>query len=299
MGLFSIRYVPSTGDDRWGSGSARFERQIGGLLSDRIQSGLNFTGFLFWLEILFVREWFSEAISMQVVESWEEGKVVVNGLAFTILEHSIMESLEKSMKPVKSGKGRVPLHQGMVKLLFQHEKDKCGGTVGPLRGGFLRTSGTPVSKAQLHLGPAPLCPVSNLKTVISDSEEEVGQKREGLPSSCERSTQLQKKLGEKNKVEDYVDSSEEEKDESDIEKTVDLGKSSKEKEPKYHGRSSAPESYGTNKVLEELKCHLKILNGLGGPLMSTCACINVLSLEITNYLKEVVNKLKELSSEKP
>lgn len=55
---------------------------------------------------------------------------------------------------------------------------------------------------------------------------------------------------------------------------------------------------GTQTLIEELRCHLKVLNGLGRSLSSTCACINLLTLEITNYLKEVVKNMKDLSAAK-
>ena len=52
-------------------------------------------------------------------------------------------------------------------------------------------------------------------------------------------------------------------------------------------------------ILKELRSHLNILNGLGGSLTGTYACINLISLEITNYLKEVVNRLKKMNSGRP
>eukprot|EP01018_Ginkgo_biloba_P009698 Gb_25168 [translate_table: standard] len=64
-------------------------------------------------------------------------------------------------------------------------------------------------------------------------------------------------------------------------------------DPSDKGPAKGPN--GTQNLVEELKCHLKVLNGLGGSLSSTCACINLLTLEITNYLKEVVKNLKELN----
>eukprot|EP01018_Ginkgo_biloba_P003972 Gb_35312 [translate_table: standard] len=52
---------------------------------------------------------------------------------------------------------------------------------------------------------------------------------------------------------------------------------------------------GTQTLTEELRCHLKVLNELGGSLSRTYACINLLTLEITNYLKEEVKNMKNLS----
>eukprot|EP01018_Ginkgo_biloba_P002261 Gb_17708 [translate_table: standard] len=194
----------------------------------------------------------------------------------------LLKSLEKSVKAAKSGKGRVPLHQGLVKLLYQYNKDK-GGT----------------------------------SAVISDSEEETDSRGEEVPlvvskkddgrnlkqkppprvlatnlAKCSRrSSRLQKKLAEKTKIVDYV-----EKEESDAGNAVDVGKSAKDLGPGISDKGLVKEPGETHNVVEELRCHLKILNGLGGSLTSTCACINLLALETTNYLKEVVNKLKEMSS---
>eukprot|EP01018_Ginkgo_biloba_P018721 Gb_24616 [translate_table: standard] len=49
---------------------------------------------------------------------------------------------------------------------------------------------------------------------------------------------------------------------------------------------------------KELHCHLRVLNGLGGSLTSMCACINLLTLEIINYLKEVLKYMKDMNADK-
>eukprot|EP01018_Ginkgo_biloba_P012096 Gb_21298 [translate_table: standard] len=59
----------------------------------------------------------------------------------------LFKSVEKSVKTVKSGRGKFPLHQGLLNLLFQFEKAKSGSTVISVKGNFHRVSGTPVSKA--------------------------------------------------------------------------------------------------------------------------------------------------------
>eukprot|EP01018_Ginkgo_biloba_P024014 Gb_26078 [translate_table: standard] len=51
-------------------------------------------------------------------------------------------------------------------------------------------------------------------------------------------------------------------------------------------------------LTEELICHLRVLNSLGSSLSSMYACVNLLTLEITNYLKEVLKFMKEKNVEK-
>eukprot|EP01018_Ginkgo_biloba_P039864 Gb_34704 [translate_table: standard] len=229
--------------------------------------------------------------------------------------------LEKSIKVVKAGRGKVLLHQGLVKLLYQSAKEK-GGVVR----GFPRNSGTPISRAQLRLGATPKgkeSPVSQSSMVLSESEDEddsMGKdiskdlskgddvrslKRKPPPqvmvtslAKCsKRSSRLQQKSKEKPKILDFVDTSEEDKDRTNEDKEAETGKGVEESMPRTLPRRGLPmDPQGTFTILEELRCHLKIMNGIGGPLSSTCACNNLLALEITNYLKEVVSKLKEMGS---
>lgn len=44
--------------------------------------------------------------------------------------------MEKLVKVVKVGKGKAPLHQGIMKLLFYFEKKRRGIATGPFREGF-------------------------------------------------------------------------------------------------------------------------------------------------------------------
>eukprot|EP01018_Ginkgo_biloba_P018070 Gb_20417 [translate_table: standard] len=232
----------------------------------------------------------------------------------------IMKYLTLEVKAIKVGKGKAPLHQGLLKLLFDYEKEKKSAVVGPSKGGFSRLSGTPVSKSQLLLGPAPvsLAPksdetVSNSKedsvsqgddTPLAGTKEGGGRKRKPPPQTLNaslakcsrRSTRLQKKTADKAKIVDFVDSSEEDHTMSNVGKNTEGGCSFKMMgiDPSQKGLVKGPD--GTQTLVEELKCHLKVLNGLGGSLSSTCECINLLTLEITNYLKEVVKNLKDLSA---
>lgn len=51
-------------------------------------------------------------------------------------------------------------------------------------------------------------------------------------------------------------------------------------------------------VTEEIRCHLRVLNSLGSSLSSTCACVNLLTIEVTNYLKKVLKIMKEKNLKK-
>lgn len=59
-----------------------------------------------------------------------------------------------------------------MKLLVDFEKDRRGVVAGPLKGGFSRLGGTPVSKAQLLLGPAPPSPLPKSRDTASDFEDD-------------------------------------------------------------------------------------------------------------------------------
>eukprot|EP01018_Ginkgo_biloba_P016428 Gb_28058 [translate_table: standard] len=160
------------------------------------------------------------------------------------------ESLPKpwdrvAVQIMKEGEG--PLHQGLMKLLFDHEKEKKSVAAGPTRGGFSTLSGTPVSKAQLLLGHGPVSPTPKSSETISDSEEDLvsqgddtplarskeggGRKRKPPPQTLnanlakcnQRSTRLQKKTVDKAKIMDFVDSSEEDHTVSDVGKNTEGG----------------------------------------------------------------------------
>eukprot|EP01018_Ginkgo_biloba_P007637 Gb_03315 [translate_table: standard] len=211
---------------------------------------------------------FSESNSIQVAELWDEGKVtrkLFAGYSPTLrgnicrsrgIEWSsrneekvniplfLFKSLKKSIKSMKAGKGKVLLHPGLVKLLDQFVKDKGGVSVKMIRGGFPRSSGTLISRAQLCLEATPLgkdslSHASKPNVVLTESEDE------------EESPKKETSKG--------------------LEEPVPVS---------LPNRGAMPEPHGTFIVLEELRCHLR------GPLTSTCACINLLTLETTNYLKE-------------
>eukprot|EP01018_Ginkgo_biloba_P038840 Gb_25717 [translate_table: standard] len=255
---------------------------------------------------------FNESLSRQVAETWDEGKVTVDGLEFIILEDLITEvsslskegeiiyheknnqveqltrfiredetfywlqsgitreSLhapwdrvaiqimkyltleEKSIKVVKAGKGKIPLHQGLLKLLVNLEK------------GSVESSGL----ADDEDSPSEDCGTSVGKKGIS-------RKRKMAPQT--------------------LSAKEEKIDKEDIAPEIQKGKE-KVSDLAKETKDSAKVLYDNQRVLKELRSHLKILNGLGGSLTGTCTCINLLTLEIANCLKEVVSRLKEMNT---
>eukprot|EP01018_Ginkgo_biloba_P026024 Gb_12005 [translate_table: standard] len=187
-------------------------------------------------------------------------------------------------------------------LPAQIHGERKSSTAGPSKGGFVRVSGAPVSKAQLLLGPTSSSPFLISGDMASDFEGD-SRSLEGdcpttNPKENRRSSRLQRKTVEKAKFVDDAESSDE------VRKFDDLGSLGGRSNPLKvtvvapSGKGPAKSSEGSHLLSEELHCHLRVLNGLGGSLTSTCACINLLTLEITNYLKEVVKNMKELNAAK-
>jgi len=230
----------------------------------------------------------------------------------------LLKSLEKPIKTVKSGKGKLPLHQGLLKMLVNYEKARINSAPLILKGNLIRTSGTPVSKAQLLLGPASSIPKTSVDSSDSEEEEDSPSEDDGistrkkgdsrkrkvapqvlaasLAKCSRRSSRLQKKSANKVKIINYADSTEDEKLEKQDDNTADSERVGKDLESAEEIKDSSKIPPDNQNVLKELKSHLKVLNGLGGSLTGICACINLLTLEIANYLKEVVSRLKELNS---
>lgn len=147
----------------------------------------------------------------------------------------LFKSLEKSVKSVKASKGKLPLHQGLLKLLVNFEKAK-NPSPSMIPRGLLRSSGTPVSRAQLLLGPTVITPKSSAEPSKEEEEEDspsedcktsgckkgTNHKRKptsqtlavNLAKCSRRSTRLKEKSVEKVKIMDYI-SSEEDKSEGE------------------------------------------------------------------------------------
>eukprot|EP01018_Ginkgo_biloba_P017172 Gb_38035 [translate_table: standard] len=110
-----------------------------------------------------------------------------------------------------------------------------------------------------------------------------------------RSTRLQRKSLGTPSLLDVADSSKEEK--ILVEPNSLGGKNCPQKSPTaaLSGKEAIPENPLVN---EDLRSHLRVLSSLGTSLTSTYACVNLLTLEIRNYLKEVLIILKEEKNEK-
>eukprot|EP01018_Ginkgo_biloba_P026278 Gb_21957 [translate_table: standard] len=253
----------------------------------------------------------SESITKQFIESWKDGRVVVSGTEITVNEALIADV---SGLP-NEGKGKVPLHQGLMKLIVEFALNRKKSVAGPSKGGFARVSGSPISKAQLLLGPILASPPSGDSATDSEGDskslertrppknpkEKSSRKTKlttqilsaNLAKCSRRSTRLQKKSEGISSLLDISESSEEDRKSEDPESLG--GRSSPPKvsvvAPSVKSEKSPTDSLSLS---EELRCHLWVLNRLGGSLTSTCACINLLTLEITNYLKEVLKNMKEM-----
>eukprot|EP01018_Ginkgo_biloba_P028410 Gb_19322 [translate_table: standard] len=195
------------------------------------------------------------------------GKVTVDGLEFIISEGFIakVSGLSKEGEIIYRKKTN---QSGYLDYEILDFGRSCSPSVA-----LKISSGTPVSRAQLLLGPSSASPISSVESSSSvDNEdspnEDCGTSMGKKGISRKRKTTPQTLVKGKEKVSDLA------KDNRDSSKVLQENQ----------------------RVLKELRSHLKILNGLGGSLTRTCACINLLTLEIINYLKEVVSHLKELTT---
>eukprot|EP01018_Ginkgo_biloba_P001746 Gb_10257 [translate_table: standard] len=98
--------------------------------------------------------WF-ESAELQVAKTWDEGKVIVDGLEFIISEDLITEVSSLSKE------GNIVCHQ----------KTNQGMTMSPSVA-LKRSSGTLVSRAQLLLGLSLAAPISSAKSSGSTDDED-------------------------------------------------------------------------------------------------------------------------------
>eukprot|EP01018_Ginkgo_biloba_P008078 Gb_11350 [translate_table: standard] len=251
----------------------------------------------------------NEAITKQFMESWKNGRVTINGLDIDINEGLIVEvaCLPNDGELISRDK----MDQGLMKLIVEHNSKRHGSPVGPSRGAANRVSGVPITKYQRLIGSAP--PSLHLTSIDSESDadddfesqgmvspvtipkEKEGKKRklsDNLAKSSRRSIRLQRKsAGKSNVIVDEGSSEEEQKTDTAQGK---VGRSSHSKSaatnPSEKGEGSPDDSQHPS---EDLLGHLRIFNILSGTLMSTCACLNLLIVEITNYLKEAAKGKKD------
>eukprot|EP01018_Ginkgo_biloba_P002354 Gb_35992 [translate_table: standard] len=184
---------------------------------------------------------FSKNISIQVTETWEDGKVVVNGLTFTISDQLITKVSSLPLEGEFSI-ARESLSKLWDRVVIQFSKDKGGASGRLTRGGFPRSSGTPVSRAQLCLGGVPLGKdsMSHVSTPTSNTSPPPQVLASSLAKCSRRSSRLQQKSEEKHKRVDYMDFSEEDKGEIDEGKDTETGKGVEESVPKNLPRRGMP-----------------------------------------------------------
>eukprot|EP01018_Ginkgo_biloba_P007467 Gb_18855 [translate_table: standard] len=151
----------------------------------------------------------------------------------------LFKFMEKSVHVVKVGKGKSPLHQGLMKMIEDFEINRKSSIAGPSKGGFVRVSGAPISKAYLLLGPALSSPLLVSGDMATDSKGDYGSPERNFPTinpkekgsrkrkppaqvlsanitKCSRrSSKLHRKTVGKIKLMDDVESSEEDRKSND------------------------------------------------------------------------------------
>eukprot|EP01018_Ginkgo_biloba_P000542 Gb_17474 [translate_table: standard] len=235
----------------------------------------------------------SESITNQFIESWKGGKVVVDKTEI-LINAALIAEVSSLPNDGKAGKGKSPLHQGLMKMIVDFiSNKKSSATVSSHI-----DSGDADSEDE---GDSKSLEKDNLAKIPKDKgykkRKPLAQVLSASLAKCSRrSSRLQRKSVGNSTPVDVTENSEEERKSNDPSRLG--GKSSPQK-----GSTAAPsrrdKSPGDPLLLsEDLRCHFKVLNGLGASLSSTCACVNLLTLEITKYLKEVLKYMKERNVEK-
>eukprot|EP01018_Ginkgo_biloba_P018497 Gb_23695 [translate_table: standard] len=216
----------------------------------------------------------SESITNQFIESWKDGRVVVRGTEITINEALIADvsGLPNEGEVVY----RAKMNQDQSQLHHSLSQE--------------------IRKEILKVWKGIACPKTQKKRVAEKGNRQ--PKLSANLAKCSRSsTRLQKKTEGKSDLLDITESLEEDRKSEDPESLE--GRSSPPKvttaTPSVKSEKSPVDSLSLS---EELRYHLQVLNVLGGSLTSTYACINLLKLEITNYLKEVLKNMKEMKDTK-
>eukprot|EP01018_Ginkgo_biloba_P022051 Gb_03020 [translate_table: standard] len=223
----------------------------------------------------------NEVITNQFVETWKNGRVTINGMHIDVSEGLIAEvtgllnegELVSRDKMDQARKTKSPRYQGLMKQIVEHNSNRLGSLVGPSRGAAIRGM----------ISPA-----------IAPKEKEGKKKKlnDSIAKSSRRSSRLQRKSAGKANV--IVDASS-----LDEEKKIDtaqgkIGRSSPTKSvavnPSEKGEGSPVDFQPPS---ADFLGHLQILNSLSGTLRSTCACLNLLIVEIINYLKEATKGKKD------
>eukprot|EP01018_Ginkgo_biloba_P032129 Gb_32169 [translate_table: standard] len=216
---------------------------------------------------------YNESITNQFIESWKDGRVVVSGMEIIVNEALIADVLDFPNEDLGIARESLPKPwdrvavQGMKYLTLEGKFRKLFGyhivIMNSMRnkekiniplflykslkksmhaikaGGFARVSGSPISKAQLLLGPIPASPLTASGDLAIDSKgyfesleriwppknpkEKGGRKRKllaqilsvNLAKCSRRSTKLQKNTEGKSSLLDIAESSEEDRKSED------------------------------------------------------------------------------------
>eukprot|EP01018_Ginkgo_biloba_P009116 Gb_23834 [translate_table: standard] len=255
----------------------------------------------------------NEAITNQFVETWKNGRVTINGMHIDVSQLTKFIKENETFYWLDSGIARESLPQPWDRVVIQvMQYTTLEGKFRKLFGYHVAIlNSVPITKSQLLIGPAPpsllLTLVNSKSDADEDSEsqgmvspviapkEKEGKKRklnDSLAKSSRRSSRLQRKsAGKSNVIVDAGSSDEEQRINTAQGK---IGRSNPTKSatanPSEKGEGSPVDSQPPSK---DFLGHLWILNSLSGTLTSTCACLNLLIVEITNYLKEAAKGKKD------
>eukprot|EP01018_Ginkgo_biloba_P017653 Gb_32331 [translate_table: standard] len=130
----------------------------------------------------------SEAIINQFMETWKNDRVTINRLHIDVSEGLIAEvtgllndgELVSRDKMDQAGKTKSPRHQGLMKLIIEHNSNRFGSLMGPSRGAAIRVIGVPITKSYLLIGPAP--PSLHLNSLNLESDADEDSESQGMVS---------------------------------------------------------------------------------------------------------------------
>eukprot|EP01018_Ginkgo_biloba_P011481 Gb_23872 [translate_table: standard] len=221
----------------------------------------------------------NEAITNQFVETWKNGKVTINGMHIDVSQLTKFIKKNKTLCWLDSGIARESLPQPWDRVAIQVMKYIT--LEGPAPPSLLLTSVNSESGVEEDSKSEGM-----VSPVIAPKEKE-GKKRklnDALAKSSRRSSRLQRKSAGKSNV--IVDA-----DSSDEEQKIDTAQGKIARSSPMKSATANPSKKGEGSPVdsqppsEDFLGHLRILNSLSGTLTSTCACLNLLIVEITNYLK--------------
>eukprot|EP01018_Ginkgo_biloba_P013768 Gb_00165 [translate_table: standard] len=182
----------------------------------------------------------------------------------------LFNSLDKSVLTAKSGKGKPRLHQGLMKMLVDFVSSKNSPAAGSIPGASYLNSGG------------------------SSSEEDEDSDCQEKDSSVKIPTGGRLDCSENQEASLLSWTWRKLRRKKDVEESSPAGsKSNPVKGPAADPSKNVESLGGPFMVTKELRCHLRVLNSLGSSRSSTYACVNLLTIEVTDYLKEVLKIMKD------